>query len=376
MNSNEKNYDFQAVFGVELWDEPVDAKAVYGDLKGWLGGFVRMLPHEVCAASLWTLHAYTIREPGQAQVCDFSPILFISSPEKSCGKSTLVELLAELTPRTLMASNISDAAMYRLIESRRPTLFLDEIDTFFGHRNEISGVLNSGCRQAGKFIRMGGKNYDVPIEMRTWGAKCISGIGTIPVTVESRCLKIRLKRKLASETVLRRNIVLSNEPTVFVDLRRKMARFIVDSEDEIQALHLPLLGELDDRTQDVWSGLFRIAKFIGDEVYAEAIAAAIKLSSVENAEKSESIELIEDIWHLFDDGLPDRVSSKNLCQRLCTLEDRPWATYQRGGLDPFKLSTLLKGFGIHTRQIKEDGRNIRRYERSMFEEVFRRYLGK
>lgn len=376
MNSNDKNSDFQELFGVEPWDEPVDAKALYGDLNGRLGCFVKMSPHEVCAVSLWTLHTYTIREPGQAQICEFSPILFISSPEKSCGKSTLVELLADLVPRPLMASNISEAAMFRIIESRRPTLFLDEIDTFFGNRKEISGVLNSGCRQAGRFIRMGGKNFDIPIELRTWGAKCISGIGTIPDTVESRCLKVRLKRKLPSETVLRKNMVLSTEPTVFLDLRRKMARFTIDFEEEIQAIELPFIDELDDRTQDVWSGLFKIAKYIGEEAYTEAIAAALGLSAVESAEKSESIELIEDIWHLFEEGLPNRVSSRVLCQRLCALEDRPWATYQRGGLDPFKLSALLKVFGIYTRQIKEDGRNIRRYERPMFEEIFRRYLGK
>ncbi len=266
--------------------------------------------------------------------------------------------------------------MYRLIETRRPTLFLDEIDTFFANRKEISGVLNSGCRQSGKFIRMGGKNFETPVELKTWGAKCISGIGTITDTVESRCLIIRLERKLPSEKVFRKNVVLSEKPTVFIDLSRKITRFIIDFADEIKIVQIPLLEELDDRVQDVWSGLFKIAKFIGDETYKEAVEAAKAMSSIENKVKSESVELLDDIWQLFGEGVPDRVSSKMLCQRLCSMEDRPWATYQRSGLEPYKLSSLLKAFNIKTRQLKVNGNNTRHYEKQMFEEAFSRYLGK
>ncbi len=60
--------------------------------------------------ALWTLHtyAYALR--------DVTTYLGIESPEKRCGKTTLLSVLSELVNRSVVAANISPSAFFRVIE--------------------------------------------------------------------------------------------------------------------------------------------------------------------------------------------------------------------------------------------------------------------
>jgi putative DNA primase/helicase len=73
-----------------------------------------------------------------------SPILAWESPEKRCGKTTALGVIAQLVPVALPAANITTAAVFRSIEKYKPTLVLDEVETFIRDNEEMRGVLNSG----------------------------------------------------------------------------------------------------------------------------------------------------------------------------------------------------------------------------------------
>jgi hypothetical protein len=374
-NSNERNY--QELFTDEPWNEDIEPKKLFEELLHLIESSVRLSWYEAVAAALWVVHTYFIRKPKDVQVCDYSPILQIFSPEKACGKSTLMELLAELCPRARQASNISPAAIYRLIEAFQPTLFIDEADTFFASRSDIIGILNDGYRQAGCVIKQGGKNFEQTLEFHTWGAKCIAGIGRLPSTIESRCIQIRLKKKLPSEVVLRRSEVLSENPDAFLNLRRQLIRFTIDNEDKL--LERPNIAhsvQVDDRVKDNWSALLQLAQYIGDEVYTRALEAMQALANHEDDEDSEGVALLRDIEELWRNGLTGWVTSKNLARSLTTLSDSRWATHSRIGLTTHELASLLKPFQIYPRQHKIEGINQRAYDMSLFEDVFARYLGK
>jgi len=60
----------------------------------------------------------------------FSPRLSISSPTKGCGKTMLLDVLSRLVLRPLLASNVTSAAVFRVIEKYNPCLLIDEADTF------------------------------------------------------------------------------------------------------------------------------------------------------------------------------------------------------------------------------------------------------
>ena len=72
------------------------------------------------------------------------PRLLFASPEMRCGKTTALGVLRRLSFRALQAANISTAAVFRTIEAMRPTLLIDEADTFLAKSDELRGVVNSG----------------------------------------------------------------------------------------------------------------------------------------------------------------------------------------------------------------------------------------
>jgi putative DNA primase/helicase len=52
---------------------------------------------------------------------NIASILAITSPEKRCGKSTMLALLARLVPRSMPAANITPAALFRAVEAWSPS---------------------------------------------------------------------------------------------------------------------------------------------------------------------------------------------------------------------------------------------------------------
>src|SRR5262249_3889951 len=170
----------------------------------------------------WVVHSYLINSPA----LDISPILCAVSPTKRCGKSTLLTVLAAIALKALPASSISAAALYRSVEKFRPTLIVDEADTFLPKNDELRGVVNgSHCRAMSYVGRVGGDELQ-PELFSSWCAKALAMIGEPPSTIADRSIIIRLKRRIRSEKVsrLRANQIYGE----LAALRRRLARFARD----------------------------------------------------------------------------------------------------------------------------------------------------
>src|SRR5271169_6937669 len=75
---------------------------------------------------------------------DVSPRLAITSPEKRCGKTTLLHLLRALVARPLPTANMTTATLFRAIQAAQPTLLIDEADTFIGGADNMRAALLHG----------------------------------------------------------------------------------------------------------------------------------------------------------------------------------------------------------------------------------------
>ena len=67
-----------------------------------------------------------------------------------CGKTRLLEILELVVFNSRRASNISEAALFRVIEKFKPTLMLDEAETLKGKSERaeyLRQILNAGNRQ-------------------------------------------------------------------------------------------------------------------------------------------------------------------------------------------------------------------------------------
>ena len=174
---------------VEPWPEPVDGVAHLDSVFETLKRFIAAKPEVLSAATLWTSFTWFIEDVRVA------PLAIITSPEKRCGKTLLSTLMSRLCRDPLLASNISPSALFRSIEKWKPTLILDETDTFLKENEDLRGLINSGHTQNTAFvIRCTGDNHE-PTQFNTFGAKLLAGIGNLPETIMDRAVVLRLRRK-------------------------------------------------------------------------------------------------------------------------------------------------------------------------------------
>ncbi len=144
---------------------------------------------------------------------DVTTDIGIESPEKRCGKTTLLSLLNELANRAVAASNISPPAFFRVIEDLAPTLLIDEVDTFLKGNDQLKGILNAGYKKKTAFVLRAapsqpsseeteGETTTQPAVIKRyscWCPKALAKIGAFPDTLADRCIIIRMQRKTSKE---------------------------------------------------------------------------------------------------------------------------------------------------------------------------------
>jgi hypothetical protein len=372
-NDKGKEDKFQ-YFDIEPWEQEIDSVKLYELLHSTITKFIVANDEEIQAITLWVIHTYFIRQISELQPFTHSPILHITSPERGCGKSTLREVLEQLTPRNLSLMNGSTSTIFRLIQKRLPTLFIDEADTFIENRTELIGVLNSGYTKHGKVFRQGGKQFEDTLEFSTWCAKSIIGIGNLPETLQSRCIKICLKRKMSSDTISRINEELEDNPDLFINVKRQLIRFAIDQESKLLSITVTNNPKLDDRSQDNWRPLLKLAKLLSEDIFDSIVKVSEILAPINHQETSQGVELLGDIKILVDYHSEEKISTQGILLHLMSMDDRPWKNYQRKGLTAYDLSVLLKPYGIKPIQFKLNEKVLRGYEVASFTDAFNRYL--
>jgi hypothetical protein len=112
--------------------ENCNGQLLLDELESLFNRFVVLPEWAPETLALWVLHTYAF------ELRDVSTYLGIESPEKRCGKTTLLGVLSKLANRPVAAANISSSAFFRVIEEMRPTLLIDEADTFLRNNDELS----------------------------------------------------------------------------------------------------------------------------------------------------------------------------------------------------------------------------------------------
>ena len=97
---------------------------------------------------------------------------------------------------------MTPATIFRRIESTRPTLLIDEADTFLFENEELRGILDSGFKRDGSIDRCVGDEHE-PTAFSTFSPAAFALIGKLPATLARRSIEIWMRRKLKSESVPR-----------------------------------------------------------------------------------------------------------------------------------------------------------------------------
>lgn len=251
---------------IEPWPEPVDATALLDDLAGLFKRHVALAdPVHADALALWVVHTHAIRASA------ITPRLVLSSPTKACGKSTLLDLLSFVVARPLKADNLSAAGMFRAIAAGRPTLLIDEYDSFGRHNEALRNIVNSGHGASGAVVRFGGRQAQ---RFTTFCAVALAAIGAVAETIESRAIVIPMRRRLASEETAG---LPRRDPEPLIRTARQCARWAHDHESRLAAAQPALPATLANRAADNWRPLQAIAELAGKRWTERALAAGTAL---------------------------------------------------------------------------------------------------
>lgn len=363
----------------------VDGAALLDALARLLRTFVIESAAQADVESLWLVHGYAL------DAAEYTPYLHITAPEKRCGKSRLLEVLELLAARPWRCDRTTAAALLRSVERDSPTLLLDEWDSARGSGEEYAeamrGLLNSGFRRGGAYRLCVGEDRE-PHDFPTFCPKAIAGIGKLPDTVADRSITIALRRKAPNETVkpFRRRDV---EPEA-APLRELCEAWALQAAERLRA-HRPVLpAELNDRQADICEPLLAVADLAGGEWPERARKALVELCTGEAAaDDSIGVKLLADCRLVLDGkdhAVPgadapspssvERISSRELAERLGAMEQRPWAEWGRGAkpITAPQVARLLGRHGIVPRNIR-DGKDVfKGYLAADFTDAWARYL--
>lgn len=323
------------------------------------------------AITLWIFFSWCI------DVAYIAPIAWINAPEKRCGKTQLATLMGRMSKRSIMASNVSQSALFRTIERYKPTFVIDEADSFFHGDMDLKNIINCGFSRDNPYVwRCVGDNHE-PIPFDVFGAKIISGIGKLPSTVMDRSISLTLRRALPTE---KRQRVKDIPKATTETIKAKLARWADDNMDRVATSKPKLPETIYNREFDTWEILFQIADTLGDDWLKLVTNACLAITQTDSKEPSENEELLSDIKAIFELQAVDSMATRDLLTALIGADSdgltKRWATSNKGQpMTDRQLAKRLKDFEIKSSKINKPNETQKRgYYLADFADAFKRYL--
>lgn len=353
---------------IEPWHMPINGHELLNSIEQIINHHITCEPHTRIAIVLWIVYTWAI------EAMEIAPIACITAPEKRCGKTQLLTLISALCYKPLSTSNITAPALYRSIEEWKPTLLIDEADTFFKDNEDLRGVINAGHNRKNAYVIRCQGDDNKPTRFNVWCAKAISGIGHLPETIKDRSIILELRRKLPSEHKQRLRYADQGQ---WHNIKRQCLRWVNDNFETIKNTHPELPEQLNDRAQDNWECLFIIAQIASKEWLDKANYAALTINGVEQDTLSVNEQLFTDIKQIFKDLGSNKIFSCGLVKALTKDEENAWATWNRGRpITQNQLASRLKHFGIRSKNIRIYTEVKKGYDLNQFQDAFTRYLPK
>ncbi|WP_406354137.1 DUF3631 domain-containing protein [Streptomyces sp. NBC_00658] len=356
----------------------IDGAALLNEVEAFHRRF-NIFPTEAAyvAVVLWDAHAHLL------DCFDSTPRLAFLSPEPGSGKSRALEIVETLVPRPMVAVNASAPALFRAVSGPdgRPTILFDEIDTVFGPKagdnEELRGFLNAGHRRTGVTYRCVGDSQTVT-PFPSYTAVAVAGLGSLPDTILTRSVIIRMRRRARNEKVEPFRARLHEQEGNA--LGERLAVWAEQARGWVMGAWPEMPDGVTDRPADVWEPLLAIADAAGGDWprrAREACVTLVKASQI-NDKGSLGVRLLTDLRDHVLVGV-DRLPTIAVLDRLNALDDAPWADLNGKPLDSRRLSRMLgeyvtaDGDPITSRNMRTSGGILKGYYGVDLHDAWQRY---
>jgi hypothetical protein len=353
----------------------VDGARLLAELRAAFTRYVVLpSPQAADAVALWT--AATHAQPAW----EHAPRLAVVSPLKRCGKSRLLDVVAETCHAPLITVNATIAAVVRSIGADPPTLLVDEADTLWGTRKQadanedLRGLLNAGHQRNRPMLR-----WDVTSrtaeQLDTFAMALLAAIGELPDTIMDRAVVVRMRRRAAGERVEPYRTRRDAPP--LHELRDCLATWARAHLRELQ--HAAPVMPLEDRAADTWEPLIAVADLAGGDWPARARDAAATMTQAEAQQEEDTaagVRLLADLRQVFHAADAEALYTSTILEGLHQLEDAPWADWYGHLLTTRDLAKLLRPYQVESKNVREHGTGAPRkgYARIDLHDAWGRYV--
>jgi putative DNA primase/helicase len=359
---------------VKPWATELVPAAVLDEAHQSLQGCVSLKPSQSRAVVLMAVLTHL------TDVVNILPILLITSPEEECGKTTLLKWFLRVANQPIPASNVSAAAIYRVIKESCPTLILDEADTFLKENEELRNVINSGHERDFAFVMRVNPDTGQVERFTTWCAKVIAMIGKPKRTILSRAIHIKVQRKADFE-VQEFDEAFNQKLT---EIHAKIARIAQQIREEVRTFKTSLLS---NRARDNWRPLLAIAHAAGSEWERLTLSAAIKIEEQLRQSKDDFRRyLIEALGELVKQKRKERgiapgerffLKTDDILSTgdgLNADKEAPWREKDCDSLNAHRLGAELGEYDVKSHLVRtEKGRPARGYWSDEIEKISEQY---
>jgi hypothetical protein len=351
----------------EPWSDPVDAVELFTEIECRIATEAVTKPGQRSVCALWIMFSWVHDQ------MDFSPLLYITGPTKECGKTSLAMVIAKMVKRPLPSDIISAASIFRLCELYHPCFVLDEAQDI-SLESDLWLVLKAGHTPDKPAIRCNATTNE-PEEFDTFCPKLVAGIGLVGGSqILSRSIIIEMERK-GREKLPR---PLKAKDPVFIELRRKLARWAADAGD-LSRFSLPDEAGLALRNANNWEMLYRVARAVSEDT-ATQLLKDIALLTEGSSHIDYDVYLLEalrDFYHeKGQDSKDGFLGSEVIVEALNKNKEGPWHR-QKDGLTAHALANKLRKYKVKSDQVWHQnlGADIRGYHyRDLEVKAFSKYL--
>lgn len=301
--------------------------------------------------------------------------LFIYSPEPSCGKSRLLEVLDLLVFKSSgILVSPTPAVLFRTAAGK--TQLLDEADGWT-NAEQLRSLLNAGFQSGGKVVRCdcGANGEFKPLEFPVYGPRALAGIGReiFDATTKDRTFMVAMARQTPwerRERFLRNNVVPEAQ-----GLKQEIESWVQHHVSEVVERYsrgdFRYLESFRDRTIDVAQPLFAILEvaYAGREELASArldLIEAITIAREDQQSLLSEHRLLQELARLACEEDPLTGTASELAARCSAL---PEVAHE------YSVSQALRKHGFQTRSVRRDGTPKHRYvlPRAVLADLCNRY---